>query len=174
MKFLNTYDIAKEQLRNAAKYIDLDQATVDMLSKPKRELQVSFPVKMDNGQVKVFTGYRIQHNDARGPFKGGIRYHPTVDVNEVRALSMWMTWKTSVLNIPYGGAKGGVTCNPKEMSKDELERLTRKYTMMISPVIGPYVDILAPDVYTDSQTMAWIMDTYSLYCRLSSSSSCNR
>ena len=161
MKFLNAYDIAKEQLRNAAKYIDLDQATIDVLSKPKRELQVSFPVKMDNGQVKVFTGYRIQHNDARGPFKGGIRYHPAVDVNEVRALSMWMTWKTSVLNIPYGGAKGGVTCNPKEMSKDELERLTRKYTMMISPVIGPYVDIPAPDVYTDSQTMAWIMDTYS-------------
>jgi len=116
---------------------------------------------MDNGEVKTFTGYRVQHNDARGPYKGGIRYHPNVDLNEVRALAMWMTWKTAVVNVPYGGAKGGVTCNPKEMSKLELERLTRKFTAMISPIIGPYVDIPAPDVYTDAQVMAWIMSTYS-------------
>jgi len=153
--------MALEQLKNAAKYLNLDQSTIDVLSKPKRELQVNFPVKMDNGLVRVFTGFRIQHNDARGPFKGGIRYHPAVEINEIRALSMWMTWKTSVLNIPFGGAKGGVACNPKEMSKDELERLTRKYTMMISPIIGHNTDIPAPDVYTNSQTMAWIMDTYS-------------
>ncbi|MBC7091902.1 MAG: Glu/Leu/Phe/Val dehydrogenase [Nitrososphaeria archaeon] len=158
---MNVYEMALVQLRTAANYLGLEDSIVEILSKPKRELQVSFPVKMDNGRVKVFTGYRVQHNDARGPFKGGIRYHPLVDINEVRALAMWMTWKTAVLNIPYGGAKGGVACNPKEMSKSELERLTRKYTMMISPIIGPYTDIPAPDVYTDSQTMAWIMDTYS-------------
>lgn len=158
---MNAYEMALVQLRTAANYLNLENSIVDILSKPKRELQVSFPVKMDDGRVKVFIGYRVQHNDARGPFKGGIRYHPLVDINEVRALAMWMTWKTAVLNIPYGGAKGGVACNPKEMSKSELERLTRKYTMMISPIIGPYTDIPAPDVYTDSQTMAWIMDTYS-------------
>ncbi|MCX8189003.1 MAG: Glu/Leu/Phe/Val dehydrogenase [Nitrososphaeria archaeon] len=158
---MNAYEMALVQLRTAAKYLNLEDSIVEILSRPKRELQVSFPVKMDNGKVKVFTGYRVQHNDARGPFKGGIRYHPLVDINEVRALAMWMTWKTAVLNIPYGGAKGGVACNPKEMSKSELERLTRKYTMMISPIIGPYTDIPAPDVYTDPQTMAWIMDTYS-------------
>ena len=161
VRLLNAYDMAIEQLKNAAKYLNLDQSTLDVLSKPERELQVNFPVKMDNGLVRVFTGFRVQHNNARGPFKGGIRYHPAVEINEVRALSMWMTWKTSVLNIPLGGAKGGVACNAKEMSKDELERLTRKYALMISPIIGPYTDIPAPDVYTDSQTMAWIMDTYS-------------
>jgi len=158
---MNAYEMALVQLRTAANYLNLENSIIDILSKPKRELQVSFPVKMDDGRVKVFIGYRVQHNDARGPFKGGIRYHPLVDINEVRALAMWMTWKTAVLNIPYGGAKGGVACNPKEMSKSELERLTRKYTMMISPIIGPYTDIPGPDVYTDSQTMAWIMDTYS-------------
>ncbi|MEM2180681.1 MAG: Glu/Leu/Phe/Val dehydrogenase [Nitrososphaeria archaeon] len=158
---MNAYEMALVQLRNVAFHLNLEDSVIEILSKPKRELQVSFPVKMDDGKIKVFTGYRVQHNDARGPFKGGIRYHPLVDINEVRALAMWMTWKTAVLNIPYGGAKGGVACNPKEMSKSELERLTRKYTMMISPIIGPYTDIPAPDVYTDSQTMAWIMDTYS-------------
>ncbi|MEM3713732.1 MAG: Glu/Leu/Phe/Val dehydrogenase dimerization domain-containing protein, partial [Nitrososphaeria archaeon] len=158
---MNAYEMALVQLRNVASHLNLEDSVIEILSRPKRELQVSFPVKMDDGKIKVFTGYRVQHNDARGPFKGGIRYHPLVDINEVRALAMWMTWKTAVLNIPYGGAKGGVACNPKEMSKSELERLTRKYTMMISPIIGPYTDIPAPDVYTDSQTMAWIMDTYS-------------
>jgi len=151
---LSAHETALQQLKVAAEHLNLDMATLDVLSRPKRELQVSFSIKMDNGQQKVFTGYRVQHNDARGPYKGGIRYHPAVEINEVRALAMWMTWKTAVLNIPYGGAKGGVTCNPKEMSKPELERLTRKYTAMIFPIIGPYTDIPAP-------TMAWIMDTYS-------------
>ncbi len=115
---------------------------------------------MDNGQIGVFSGCRVQHMDSRGPFKGGIRYHPNVNLDEVTALSMWMTWKCAVVDIPYGGAKGGVCCNPKEMSKGELERLTRRYTSMIFDIIGPYRDVPAPDVYTDAQTMAWIMDTF--------------
>ena len=117
---------------------------------------------MDNGQVKVFTGYRVQHNVARGPAKGGIRYHPAVTLDEVKALATWMTWKTAAVNIPFGGGKGGVICDPKRMSKAELERMTRRYTSEILPLIGPEQDIPAPDVYTDSQTMAWIMDTYSM------------
>ena len=125
-------------------------------------LEVSIPTKMDNGQVKVFTGYRVQHNVARGPAKGGIRYHPNVTVDEVKALATWMTWKCAAVNIPFGGGKGGVICDPKRMSKAELERMTRRYTSEILPVIGPEQDIPAPDVYTDSQTMAWIMDTYSM------------
>jgi glutamate dehydrogenase/leucine dehydrogenase len=117
---------------------------------------------MDNGQVKVFTGYRVQHNVARGPAKGGLRYHPGVTVDEVKALATWMTWKTAAVNIPFGGGKGGVICDPKRMSKSELERMTRRYTSEILPIIGPEQDIPAPDVYTDAQTMAWIMDTYSM------------
>ena len=117
---------------------------------------------MDNGQIKVFTGYRVQHNVARGPAKGGIRYHPNVTLDEVKALATWMTWKTAAVNIPFGGGKGGVICDPKRMSKPELERMTRRYASEILPVIGPEQDIPAPDVYTDSQTMAWIMDTYSM------------
>jgi len=118
-------------------------------------------VRMDNGKTKVFTGYRVQYNDARGPFKVGIRYHPGVTLDEVRALAAWMTWKTSVVNIPYGGAKGGIICDPKNMSQGELERMTRRFAAAISSIIGPYKDIPAPDVYTNGQTMAWIMDTYS-------------
>ena len=133
-----------------------------ILRTPKRVLEVSIPTKMDNGQVKVFTGYRVQHNVARGPAKGGLRYHPNVTLDEVKALAMWMTWKTAAVNIPFGGGKGGVICDPKRMSKAELERMTRRYTSEILPVIGPEQDIPAPDVYTDSQTMAWIMDTYSM------------
>ena len=125
-------------------------------------LEVSIPTKMDNGQIKVFTGYRVQHNVARGPAKGGIRYHPNVTLDEVKALATWMTWKTATVNIPFGGGKGGVICDPKRMSKPELERMTRRYASEILPVIGPEQDIPAPDVYTDSQTMAWIMDTYSM------------
>ena len=125
-------------------------------------LEVSIPTKMDNGQVKVFTGYRVQHNVARGPAKGGIRYHPNVTVDEVKALATWMTWKCATVNIPFGGGKGGVICDPKRMSKAELERMTRRYTSEILPLIGPEQDIPAPDVYTDAQTMAWIMDTYSM------------
>ena len=134
-----------------------------MLKHPKRSLIVSITIKMDNGEMDVFTGCRVQHNDARGPFKGGIRYHPNVTLEEVTALAMWMTWKCAVVNIPYGGAKGGVCCNPKEMSPGELERLTRRYTSLLLDFIGPYRDVPAPDVYTDAQTMAWIMDTYSQF-----------
>ncbi len=134
-----------------------------MLKCPKRSLIVSIIIKMDNGETGVFTGCRIQHNGARGPFKGGIRYHPNVTLDEVTALAMWMTWKCAVADIPYGGAKGGVCCNPKEMSKSELERLTRRYASLLLDFIGPYRDVPAPDVYTDAQTMAWIMDTYSQF-----------
>ena len=156
----NPFENSLEQLRIAAEYLKLDEGIHQILSHPKRELTVSLPVKMDNGKIKVFTGYRVQYNDARGPFKGGIRYHPGVTLDEVKALAAWMTWKTSVVNIPYGGAKGGIICDPKNMSQPELEHMTRRYAAAISQIIGPYKDIPAPDVYTNSQTMAWIMDTF--------------
>jgi glutamate dehydrogenase/leucine dehydrogenase len=158
----NPFENALEQLRIAAEYLKLDDGIHQILAHPKRELTVSLPVKMDGGKIRVFTGYRVQYNDARGPFKGGIRYHPGVTLDEVRALAAWMTWKTSVVNIPYGGGKGGIICDPKHMSQGELERLTRRFAAAIAPIIGPYKDIPAPDVYTNSQTMAWIMDTYSI------------
>ena len=157
----NPYKNAIKQLEIAAEKIGLDPNITEMLKHPRRIVTVSVPVRMDDGKVKVFTGYRIQHNPWRGPYKGGIRYHPKVDLDEVKALAMWMTWKTAVVDIPYGGAKGGVTCNPKEMSQAELERMTRRYTAMILDEIGPYKDVPAPDVYTNPQVMAWIMDTYS-------------
>jgi len=159
----NPLDVALHQLNVAAEHLNLDDGIHEVLKRPKRALIVSLPVKMGNGTVKVFQGCRVQHNDARGPFKGGIRYHPDVTLDEVTALAMWMTWKCAVVDIPYGGAKGGVCCDPKEMSLSELERLTRRYTTMILDFIGPYRDVPAPDVYTDEQTMAWIMDTYSLF-----------
>ncbi len=159
---LNPLRIAQIQFDMAAEYLKLDQGLRQILRSPKRVLEVSIPTKMDNGQVKVFSGYRVQHNVVRGPSKGGIRYHPNVTVDEVKALAMWMTWKTATVNIPYGGAKGGVICDPKRMSKPELERMTRRYASEILPLIGPEQDIPAPDVYTDAQTMAWIMDTYSM------------
>jgi glutamate dehydrogenase (NAD(P)+) len=159
---LNPHRIAQIQFDIAAEFLKLDQGLRQILRTPKRMLEVSIPTKMDNGQVKVFTGYRVQHNVVRGPSKGGIRYHPGVTPDEVKALAMWMTWKTATVNIPYGGAKGGVICDPKRMSKSELERMTRRYTSEILPLIGPEQDIPAPDVYTDAQTMAWIMDTYSM------------
>jgi glutamate dehydrogenase (NAD(P)+) len=159
---LNPYRIAQIQFDIAAEYLKLDVGLRQVLRTPKRVLEVSIPTKMDNGQIKVFTGYRVQHNIARGPAKGGIRYHPAVTLDEVKALAAWMTWKTAAVNIPYGGGKGGVICDPKRMSKPELERMTRRYTSEILPIIGPEQDIPAPDVYTDSQTMAWIMDTYSM------------
>jgi glutamate dehydrogenase (NAD(P)+) len=159
---LNPLRIAQIQFDMAAEYLKLDPGLRQILRAPKRLLEVSVPTKMDNGQVKVFTGYRVQHNVSRGPSKGGIRYHPNVTVDEVKALAMWMTWKTATVNIPYGGAKGGVICDPKRMSKPELERMTRRYASEILPLIGPEQDIPAPDVYTDQQTMAWIMDTYSM------------
>ena len=153
--------VALEQLEIAAERLKLDSGMHEILQRPRRSLIVSITVKMDNGEVHTFTGCRVQHNDARGPFKGGIRYHPCVTFDEVTALAMLMTWKCAVVDIPYGGAKGGVCCNPKKMSKGELERLTRRYTSLILDFIGPYRDVPAPDVYTDAQTMAWIMDTYS-------------
>jgi glutamate dehydrogenase (NAD(P)+) len=159
---LNPYRIAQIQFDIAAEYLKLDPALRQILRTPKRVLEVSIPTKMDNGQVKVFTGYRVQHNTARGPAKGGLRYHPNVTLDEVKALATWMTWKTATVNIPYGGGKGGIICDAKRMSKPELERMTRRYTSEILPLIGPEQDILAPDVYTDAQTMAWIMDTYSM------------
>ncbi len=157
----NPYQMALKQLQETAKIINLDEGIHKILAKPKRVLTVSLPVKMDDGRIEVFTGFRSQHNDARGPFKGGIRYHPQVTIEEVMALSMWMTWKCAIVGIPLGGGKGGIICNPKNMSNLELERMTRRYAYAISDIIGPYTDIPAPDVYTGGQEMAWIMDTYS-------------
>jgi glutamate dehydrogenase (NAD(P)+) len=162
-KEIGPLDIALEQLEIAAEILDLDPGIHAFLKRPKRTLTVSIPIKMDDGDICIFWGCRVQHIDARGPFKGGIRYHPRVDLAEVTALAMWMTWKCAVVNIPYGGAKGGVCCNPKEMSEAELERLTRRYTNMLLDFIGPHRDVPAPDVYTNAQTMAWIMDTYSRF-----------
>jgi glutamate dehydrogenase (NAD(P)+) len=159
---LNPFRIAQIQFDMAAEYLKLDAGLRQILRAPKRVLEVSIPVKMDNGQTKVFVGYRVQHNVSRGPAKGGLRYHPNVTLDEVKALAAWMTWKTATVNLPYGGAKGGIVCDPKRMSKGELERMTRRYAAEIQPIIGPEVDIPAPDVYTDSQTMAWIMDTYAM------------
>jgi glutamate dehydrogenase/leucine dehydrogenase len=159
---LNPFAIVQQQFDIAATYLKLPKDIAEVFKRPKRQLIVSIPIEMDDGSVKVFEGYRVQHNIARGPAKGGIRYHPNVTLDEVKALASWMTWKCATVNIPYGGGKGGITCNPKEMSKRELERLTRRYTSEIILIIGPDQDIPAPDVYTDSQTMAWIMDTYSM------------
>lgn len=159
---LNPFEIAKQQFNRAADYLELDPSMRHVLQTAKRQLIVSIPVKMDGGDVQVFEGYRVQHNIARGPAKGGIRYHPNVTLDEVKALASWMTWKCATVGIPYGGGKGGVVCNPKSMSKNELERLTRRYAFEIAPIIGPDRDIPAPDVYTDEQTMAWIMDTISM------------
>ncbi|RLG43890.1 MAG: glutamate dehydrogenase [Thermoproteota archaeon] len=159
---LNPWEVALKQLDRAAKVMNLDPGLHAMLAQPKRILEVQLPVRMDDGSIKVFTGWRVQHNDARGPCKGGIRYHPNTDVDEVKALAMWMTWKTAVVDIPYGGAKGGIRVDPHKLSLNELERLTRRYAYAIAPIIGINVDIPAPDVYTSPREMAWIMDTYSM------------
>jgi glutamate dehydrogenase/leucine dehydrogenase len=159
---LNPFEIAKRQFDIAADYLELEESMRRVLKHTKRQLIVSIPVKMDSGRVEVFEGYRVQHNIARGPCKGGIRYHPGVTLDEVKALASWMTWKCATVGIPYGGGKGGVICDPKSMSSAELERLTRRYAFEIAPIIGPDRDIPAPDVYTDEQTMAWIMDTLSM------------
>jgi glutamate dehydrogenase (NAD(P)+) len=152
---------ALKSLDEAAEILNIDPNIHEVLRQPKRVVVVSVPIKRDDGSIKVFTGVRVQHTNARGPYKGGVRYYPSVDVDEVTSLAMLMTWKCAVVDLPYGGAKGGVACNPKELSKNELERITRRYTAMIYEVIGPYVDIPGPDVYTDAQTMAWMVDTYS-------------
>src|SRR5512142_617816 len=158
----NPFETALEQFDRAADILGLDPGMREVLRRPKRQLIVSVPTKMDDGSIRVFEGYRVQHNIARGPAKGGIRYHPQVTLDEVKALATWMTWKCAVVNIPFGGAKGGVTCDPKHMTQHELERMTRRYTSAILPIIGPEKDIPAPDVYTNPQTMAWIMDTFSM------------
>jgi glutamate dehydrogenase/leucine dehydrogenase len=161
-KAANAYDVALENFDTAADAMGLNNDTREMIKYPERVLTVSVPVRMDDGHIHRFEAFRVQHSSVRGPAKGGIRYHPQVTLDEVKALATWMTWKCAVVNIPFGGAKGGITCNPKIMSAGELEGMTRRYTSAILPLIGPEQDIPAPDVYTNSQTMAWIMDTYSM------------
>jgi glutamate dehydrogenase (NAD(P)+) len=158
----NPWEQALEQLDQAAKIMNLDPNVHEVLRYPKRTLEVAVPVRLEDGTVRVFTGYRVHHNTSRGPSKGGIRYHPDVTLDEVKALAMWMTWKCAVVGIPYGGAKGGIVVDPKALSLKELEHMTRRYASEILPLIGPERDIPAPDVGTDEQIMAWIMDTYSM------------
>ncbi|HEX5322578.1 MAG TPA: Glu/Leu/Phe/Val dehydrogenase [Capsulimonadaceae bacterium] len=160
---MNSFKIAQTQLDAVADMIHLDPCVHAVLREPKRELTVTFPVTLDTGECRMFTGYRVQHNLSRGPSKGGIRYHPETDIDEVRALAMWMTWKCALVDIPFGGAKGGVVCDPSKMSLRELEDLTRRYTTEINIIIGPESDIPAPDMGTNAQIMAWIMDTYSMH-----------
>jgi len=158
----SAWESAQIQLADAARQLGLDDGLHAVLATPRRELTVSVPLRRDDGHVEVVRGYRVQHNFSRGPAKGGVRYHPATDLDEVRALAMWMTWKCALIGVPYGGAKGGVTIDPRDYSQTELERVTRRYTSEILPLIGPAVDIPAPDVGTDEQTMAWMMDTYSV------------
>jgi glutamate dehydrogenase (NAD(P)+) len=160
---INPWEAQSARFEFAARKLNLDENLWRVLSTPSREIIVHFPVAMDNGKIEMFTGFRVQHNIARGPGKGGIRYAPDVTLDEVRALASWMTWKCAVVNIPFGGAKGGVICDPKNMSQGELERMTRRYTSEIIDFIGPEKDVPAPDVNTNEQTMAWIMDTYSMH-----------
>jgi len=159
---INPYEVALRQYDRAVAYLDLPQGIRAFLRYPKREFSVNFPVRMDNGDINIFSGYRVHHSTVLGPSKGGIRYAKNVDLDEVRALAMWMTWKCSLVGLPYGGAKGGVICDPYNMSQAELERLTRRYTSEISIMISPHGDIPAPDMGTNAQTMAWMMDTYSM------------
>jgi glutamate dehydrogenase (NAD(P)+) len=158
----NPFEIAREQLRRVAATFDVDPSLVDVLGECKKAVEVSVPVSMDHGSTQVFKGYRVTHNVARGPSKGGIRYHPDVTLDEIKALAMWMTWKCALMGIPFGGAKGGVVVDPKALSRGELERMTRRYTSEIINEIGPEKDIPAPDVGTDGSVMAWIFDTYSM------------
>jgi glutamate dehydrogenase (NAD(P)+) len=163
IEIVNPYEVAVSQFDEAADRLGLSQAMRAILRKPKRELIVNFPVRMDNGDIEMYTGYRVQHNINRGPAKGGIRFSPEVSLDEVRALAMWMTWKCAVVNIPFGGAKGGVLCDPHKLSRAELERLSRRYATEISIFIGPNSDIPAPDMNTNPQIMAWMMDTFSMH-----------
>src|SRR5581483_6228558 len=155
----NAWAVAQQQLRNVAELIGLEEDYYRILSTPRLSVTVSVPIRHDDGSIRVYTGHRVQHSTARGPGKGGIRYHPGVTLDEVKALAMWMTWKCAVMGLPYGGAKGGIACEPKSLSVHELERLTRRYTSEILPIIGPERDIPAPDVNTTPQIMAWVMDT---------------
>src|SRR6059036_1363538 len=159
----SAWESARTQLAEAVRQLGLDDGMHQLLATPRREMTVSIPLRRDDGSTEVLRGYRVQHNLSRGPAKGGIRYHPSTDIDEVRALAMWMTWKCALIGIPYGGAKGGVTVDPRLYSNNELERVTRRYASEILPIIGPEKDIPAPDVGTDEQTMAWMMDTYSAH-----------
>ncbi len=161
-RHINPYEVALAQYDRAVEYLKLPRGIKEFLRVPKRELHVNFPVRMDNGDIRIFTGYRVHHNTVLGPSKGGIRYAPRVDIDEVRALAMWMTWKCALVNLPFGGAKGAVVCDPYALSNGELERLTRRYASEISLFISPHGDIPAPDMGTNAQIMAWIMDTYSM------------
>ncbi|GAA2088792.1 Glu/Leu/Phe/Val dehydrogenase [Aeromicrobium tamlense] len=153
---------ARAQLAEAVKILGYDDGMYDMLATPRREVTVSVPLRRDDGSVELLVGHRVQHNMSRGPSKGGLRYSPTVDLDEVRALAMWMTWKCALVDIPYGGAKGGIAFDPREYSRAEIQRVTRRYTSELMPILGPTTDIPAPDIGTDSQVMAWMMDTYSV------------
>jgi len=161
MSQINPFEIVRRQVDKCSRILKLDPDVTDVLKNPMRELHVSLPVHMDNGTVKVFQGYRVQYNDAKGPTKGGIRFHPDETIDTIRALAAWMTWKCALLDLPLGGAKGGIICNPKELSEGELERLSRAYARAVYQFIGPERDVPAPDVYTTPQIMAWIMDEYS-------------
>jgi len=158
-----TYQMARDQLLAVAAVMDTDPGILGRLAIPKRSLVVQVPIRMDNGEVRTFVGYRVQHSITSGASKGGLRYAPQVDLGEVAALSMWMSWKVGIMNLPFSGAKGGIACDPTKMSIGELERLTRRYTSEVLPIIGPRIDVMAPDMGTDEQTMAWIMDTYSMH-----------
>ena len=162
---LDPFEIVIRQLEKASQFMEISDEALEFLKRPRRILQVSIPVRMDDGSLKIFTGFRVQYNWARGPTKGGIRYHPEETLSTVKALAAWMTWKTAVVDIPYGGSKGGVICNPKEMSAGELERLSRGYIRAIYDILSPYTDVPAPDVYTNPQIMAWMMDEYETLSR---------
>src|SRR5438270_1690135 len=157
-----TFQMACQQLEEVARHMELDQGVLERMSKPKRALVVSVPIRMEDGRTENFVGYRVQHSLTSGPSKGGLRYHPSVDLGEVAALAMWMSWKCGIMNLPFGGAKGGIACDPAKLSRNELEHLTRRYTEEVLTIIGPRQDVMAPDLGTDEQTMAWIMDTYSM------------
>ncbi|RLI18908.1 glutamate dehydrogenase, partial [Candidatus Bathyarchaeota archaeon] len=159
-KRINPWEEQLKVVKKVSEIMGLEPAFYEVVSRPKAILQVSLPIKMDDGSVRVFEAFRIHHNDARGPCKGGIRYHPHVDLDTEKALAAWMTWKCAVVNLPYGGAKGGIACNPKELSRGELERLTRAYAAAIAGFVGVDLDIPAPDVGTDAQIMAWFVDEY--------------
>ena len=160
---MSVYQNAETRFEEAAKKLGLEQGLYRYLKYPAKEITLYIPVGMDNGQLEVFTGYRVLHSTVRGPGKGGIRFAPNVSIDEVRALAAWMTWKCAVVDIPFGGAKGGVICNPQKMSRGELERLTRRYTAELANWLGPERDVPAPDVGTNEQTMAWVMDTYAMH-----------
>src|SRR5215469_10685307 len=157
-----TFRMACRQLETVAEYVSLDKGVLERLSKPKRAMVVSIPIRMDDGRTEGFIGYRVQHSLTSGPSKGGLRYHPSVDLGEVAALAMWMSWKCGIMNLPFGGAKGGIACDPVQLTRGETERLTRRFTEEVQVIIGPRMDVMAPDLGTDEQTMAWIYDTYSM------------